>query len=412
MLLFLLCAGWACTVAVLLVRAVRQYGFYEVLRPADAGIGVEDAPRVAVIIPARNEAHNLPRCLRGVLTQDYPDDRWQAIVVDDSSTDGTPAVAQGIAQGDARVRVLESRPLPSGWAGKAHACWQGAADVAPEVEWLCFLDADTAPEPALLRTALRVARARGLGLLSLGPFQELGGFWERLLMPTGFFLIAFTQDLREANDPASSQAHANGQFLLIRRDVYESAGTYAAVRSHVAEDSAMARAVKRSGHRIAVLGTQGLIRARMYSDFRSMWDGLSRQAGELLGGTGALLFAAAAALAMAGFTVLLPLLAALAVARGGGHALPIAALVLASLGSAALFGTHMGAANYFRIPIWYGALFPAGYLLGALVLLNGARVRVRRSVMWKGRSYAAGGAVADAATFRDAPGGTAGSVVR
>ncbi|MDB5358162.1 MAG: glycosyltransferase [Phycisphaerales bacterium] len=387
MLLLLACGAWAGTVAVLLWRAVRQYGFYEVLGP-DALL--EQTPRVAVVIPARNEAHNLPRCLKGLLAQDYPADRWQITVVDDGSTDGTADVVQQFAQSDPRVRLLEGAVLPPGWAGKTHALWQGAAEAPSDADWLCFIDADTAPQPPLLRTAVRAAQGRGLGFLSLGPCQELLGFWERLLMPTGFFLLAFTQDVRQANDPASPQAHANGQFLLIHKEAYEAAGTYAAVRSQIADDSAMARAVKHSGHRIAVLGSQGLISARMYSDLGSLWEGLCRQAGELLGGTWPILLAAACALALGVAAVSLPFWAALSLAHGPNGIAPITALVLASLGSAALLGTHIGAARYFQIPIGYGLLFPAGYLMGAVLLLNAAYGRVTHSVTWKGREYPGG----------------------
>ncbi|MDB5298830.1 MAG: glycosyltransferase, partial [Phycisphaerales bacterium] len=110
MLLLLACGAWAGTVAVLLWRAVRQYGFYEVLGPDSVPLAAEDAPWVWVIIPARNEAHNLPRCIRGLLAQDYPADRWQVVVVDDGSTDGTADVVGQFARSDPRVRLLESRP--------------------------------------------------------------------------------------------------------------------------------------------------------------------------------------------------------------------------------------------------------------------------------------------------------------
>ncbi len=226
---------WAGGVAWLLWRAVRQFGLYQTLRPAPAG--QDDLPDLAVIVPARNEAARIGRCLRGLLAQDYPTERLRIIVVDDNSTDGTAALVGRIAAEDARVVLIHGRPPPPGWAGKPHACAQGAD--AAGAGRLCFLDADTVPRPALMRTAVLAARERGIDLLSLEPFQELGGFAERLIIPSGMFLIAFTQDPSRVNDPTLPDATANGQFLLFRREAYEAVGGFAAVRDEICEDRAL-----------------------------------------------------------------------------------------------------------------------------------------------------------------------------
>ena len=102
-------------------------------------------PDLTVIVPARNEAARIERCLRGLLAQDYANGRLRIIVVDDNSTDATASLVEQIAAADARVRLIRGRPLPEGWAGKPHACQQGAD--AAGADWLCFLDADTAPHP-------------------------------------------------------------------------------------------------------------------------------------------------------------------------------------------------------------------------------------------------------------------------
>lgn len=387
LMLLLLCLSilWFLTIATLLAHAIRQYGYFQVLR-ADASTMVHDAPEVLVVLPARDEEANLPRCLNGLLSQDYPAARWRVRIVDDNSSDRTAAVAREFAERDARVSVMSAGALPVGWAGKAHACWQGAQE-AGAARWICFIDADTAPHPPLLRTAVAEATRRGVGLLSLSPFQELGGFWERLIMPAAFFLIAFTQDLRQTNDPASPDAQANGQFLLFDRGVYDAIGGFAAARESVGEDSAMARAVKHAGHTIAMLGTEGLIRTRMYVRFRPLWQGLGRQAGELLGSTAACLFWSAGALLIAWASVLLPVWAALAIAHSGATALGLASVVLSGVASLALLGTYMGTARYFHIPMAYGLLLPASYTMGAAILLNAARGRAAGQIAWKGRAY-------------------------
>lgn len=334
-------------------------------------------------------------CVAALIAQDYPADRLQIIVNDDNSTDRTSGIVSHLAAGDDRVRLIRGKPLPQGWLGKPNACWTAAAEA--DGEWLCFIDADTIAGPALITTAVQTAQSRSLDLLSLQPFQELTGFAERLILPTGFFLIAFTQDLRKTNDPTSPDASVNGQFLLIRRSVYESVGGHAAVRSAVAEDSALARTIKTAGHRIGVLGTEGLLHTRMYSDFRSLREGAARQAASLLDSTAILLCVALGALLLAAVPLLLPTLAACRLA-GDGRAVAIASLVISAIGSLSLLGTHIGAARYFRIPFWYGLLFPLGYAAGAGILVFAARQRSRGQTRWKGRLYPASGAHSAAAT--------------
>lgn len=377
--------AWMGFIAYLLTRSIRQYGYFQVLA-ADATPANAALPLITVVIPARNEAENLERCLEGLLRQDYPPERYRMIVVDDHSTDATGALAMKAAAQDDRLTVIRSNPLPAGWTGKAHACWQGAA-AAGATDWLCFIDADTSSETVLLKTATREAIRRDLGLLSLSPFQDLVGVWERLIMPAGFFLLAFTQDLRAANDPHTMNVHANGQFLLIRKSAYDAAGGFAAVATKIAEDSALARAVKAAGYRVALLGTDGLIRTRMYSEFPALWEGLARQASELLGSSVMSLLWAAGALVLGWAAPALPVCAALAVARQGPALVPILALSFSLAGSLALLGTHIGAAKYFRIPIIYGILFPLSYTLGAGVLFTAAVERRRGRVKWKGRAY-------------------------
>jgi chlorobactene glucosyltransferase len=127
----------------------------------------------------------------------------------------------------------------------------------------------------------------------------------------------------------------------------------------------------------------------MYGDFRSLWEGAARQAASLLGGTGVLLCVALGALLLVLASVGLPAWAACRLAWSP-NALAIAALSIGGAGSLALLGTHVGAARYFRIPIWYGLLFPLGYAIGSGVLIFAAWERSHGQTRWKGRVYPAG----------------------
>lgn len=310
--------------------------------------------------------------------------RHQIIVVDDNSTDATAELVRGFEDKHPRIRLMPGGLLPGGWAGKPHACHIGAEGAT--AKWLCFMDADTVPGRQLLSSAVRVAEARGIDLLSLEPFQELGTCWERLILPVGFFLLAVTQDLNRVNNPSSPDAVANGQFILVRREVYEAIGGHAAVHDQIAEDSALARMAKRRGYRLAVLGAESLVRTRMYTDWPSLWEGLSKSVAQIVGSVRASVVVGIAAALLALIAVMLPIWT-LAAAITEPTGMKIAAAILAWLAVLALVAVHIEESRHFRIPFWYGLLFPAGYILGAAVAINSALEHVRGQVRWKGRVY-------------------------
>ena len=232
---------------------------------AASPLSAAQAPRVAVIVPARDEEANIGPCLQSLLVQDYPSSRMSVLVVDDHSADATATIVRSIVARDARIALNQSPPLPPRWTGKSHACWIGARAAAPEAEWLCFVDADVRTEPALLSSAMRAARAQRLDLLSLAPRQQLQTFAERLILPCGLILLSFIQDLRQAQARSGRDVTATGQFMLVRRDAYEAVGGHASVSSAICEDLEFARRLKQSGRSVLLMGGEGLISTRMYT---------------------------------------------------------------------------------------------------------------------------------------------------
>ena len=381
MILVLAC-GWALVVFGLILRAAGQRGLFEP-SPATAAPPLPPAP-VAVIVPARNEAAIIGACLDGLLAQDYPPALLRVLVVDDHSDDATFSIAAVRARTDPRLEALRSPPLPGGWVGKCHACWIGAS-AAQEADWLCFIDADVRVEADLLTSAVAAARAQRLDLLSLAPRQELGSFAERLVMPCGLYIMAVRQNLAHLQSPASDDATVTGQFILVRRRAYCNAGGHRAVRAEIAEDVALGRLLKRAGARVALRDGAGLLRARMYAGWRSLAEGVSKNLVDMLGGIGPTLAVAVLATTLSWGALVVPALCAAAAARQAPSARP--ALLIALAASASLVGLHVAGARHFRIPLWYGLLFPLGYTAGALIAIDSVRRRLSGRIVWKGRTY-------------------------
>jgi chlorobactene glucosyltransferase len=377
---------WLAIVVWLIARAFNQRGLLVAVTPT-APPPADSAPAVAVIVPARNEEANIERCLQSLMTQTYPASRLRIVMIDDQSADATVAIADALARRDPRLKIQRSPPLPPRWVGKSHACWIGARAIAAEdaPEWLCFIDADVWAEPELIAAAVAAASAENLDLLSLTPRQQLRSFAERLVMPCGLYLLAFTQDLRVVQSPDSKETTATGQFMLVRRAAYEAAGGHAAVCGAICEDLVLARLLKRSGCAVLLMDGNRLLSTRMYTGWSSLWVGISKNLSEMLGGPRRTAAIAAAAVVLASAAWLIPV----ADGIGCAHDVPLActALIPGLLGSAAAFGLHIAGTGYFGIPVWYGLLFPIGYSVGACMAIDSIRRRWRGRVSWKGRTY-------------------------
>jgi chlorobactene glucosyltransferase len=230
-------------------------------------------PRVSILLPVRNEEHNVEPCVRSLLAQEYAD--FEVLVLDDQSTDGTSAILSALSGEDRRLRVLQSEPLPQGWLGKHWACFQLAQAAGGEL--LLFTDADTRHHRHAMRDAVTALVAERADLLSALPRQSLVSWAERLVVPIipwsilSFLPLGLAHRLKV---PALTAAI--GQFMLFRREAYEAVGGHAAVRDHIADDLTLVRAVAARGlvWRLADGGHH--VSCRMYRDAREVFEGFSK----------------------------------------------------------------------------------------------------------------------------------------
>jgi hypothetical protein len=329
---------------------------------------------VQIVVPARDEEENIGRCLESLVHQRGI--TFSITVVDDGSHDRTRAIAESFPG----VRVISAPDPAPGVTGKSNALIHGAQGAASK--WLLFTDADTFHYPGSLARAVAEAEQRGADLLSYSPEQETGTWAERALMPVVFADLVRTYPPERVNDPNDPTVAANGQYLLVRRTVYESLGGHKVIAHTVLEDVELARLLKVSHHLIWFRYGAGLVRTRMYRTVRTMVAGWTKNL--------ALLFRR-------------PLL--LAAARGAEF-LAIPALILAGSVSFVFVQGNRLAGIFFLISgLFLAALFqrrireahfPARANLVAflglplfawLLVRSWWHVTVRGAVTWKGRTY-------------------------
>jgi chlorobactene glucosyltransferase len=343
-----------------------------------------DVPPLSVIVPARNEAANIGRCLTSLRASAYPD--LELIVIDDHSTDDTGRLARATADGDPRVRIVTAPDLAPGWLGKQWACAHGASLARGEL--LCFTDADTVHAPDLHLRSVRALLDGRADLLSVAGTQELGTVWERLIQPQIFALLfaryGGTDIVSNASRP--EDVIANGQYMLFRRASYAALGGHESVRTNVAEDLALAMRAKRYGMRVHLIQGLGQLSTRMYASLGALLQGWMKNV--YAGGIQTLPPGRA-------FRVLFPvillapvvvwlappltLLAALA-----GATSPAVETWAVTTSSILLVWWLIVYTAMTRRP-WFALLAPIGTLFLAYIFLR-AIARGRR-VEWKGRAY-------------------------
>ncbi len=364
---------WVCLVIVIgqaafAVITLRHYMALPGVPTVPRRLGM---PRVSIIIPARNEAANLGRLLPSLLNLDYGS--YEIIVVDDASTDATTALA-----GEFDAITVRSGGPPPGWTGKTYACHLGA--MAATGEWLLFTDADTEHAALSLASLLGFALDRHLDALSVFPGHDCASFWERVMVPFAFQQFFAGVPGADINNPREPSALANGQYFLIRRDVYDRVGGHDAVRGSIVEDVSLAHLIKARGARYAAARAEHLVFVRMYRGLTEIWQAFSKNSYQFLSLDPRRGFLVVVSAILAGLT---PTLVSLGLKPGND-----AVMMLAVYSYAFLALGLMGWDRLFRVPIWYGLLQPLSVLLFALsAIYAGARSLLGRGVVWKGRVY-------------------------
>ena len=389
-LLFLLGLG-------IIVWVHSQYQMDIVVTPAEAPAS---APLISICVPARDEEQNIRRCVESLLAQTYPN--FEIIVLDDRSTDSTPRILEELLQTTkvattwqprsddfSRLRVIHGSDLPAGWAGKPHALTQASASARGD--WLCFVDADTFAAPEALASCYIKAIETKADMFTIMTFQELDSFWEKVLMPLVLTAMSVGFSPRKVNDPKRRDAVANGQFILIRRAVYDAVGGHERIKDQIVEDKALSEQVKWNGYRLVIADGYQMARTRMYTSLPQMWEGWTKNVYLGLRDTPSMLllgaFGATLALIAALFLPAWPLLGFLWLLKGGG-ALALGVIAKSLIVWAALLWARAAVSHGLGISRLYALTIPLGAGLFAAIMLTSAwKVLSGQGVTWRGRVY-------------------------
>ncbi len=226
-----------------------------------------------VMIPARNEALNLPHLIPALVSQGIP-----VTVLDDNSDDETAEVARSLG-----AKVIESKvEPPEGWTGKNYACHR-LAD-SSSADWVVFLDADTTPLPGFgskLSKWLNTTDAKVVtGFAEMAPGCGLEplylGWVPWILLATNpFGLVTVTGK--------GHNRFTNGQFSVWKRATLLGVKPYSKMRSEILEDVKIGRWLAKNKVKVDTLNVSEILRVRMYADLGEAWRGMSKNSAEIAG---------------------------------------------------------------------------------------------------------------------------------
>ncbi len=329
---------------------------------------------VTAIVPARNEEAVIAACIESLANQP---EIAEILVVNDQSTDGTASVVRGLTQKIPKLRLLESTGLPDGWVGKNHALWIGVQEA--NSEWLLFTDADAVHESNSAARALQLAEQNNAALVSFSPEQVTEHWYEKALIPYIFLRLAKHFSYDKVNDPSSPAAAANGQFLMMRREVYDAIGGHSSVAGEVLEDVALAMRAKAAGHRIWFASGKGIVHVRMYRSFQAMWQGWKKNLYRLIGGTPWSVFRE--------MESNLPWIPFLFILAGLKYPFLLFVGVLFLIARQTIYGIDLARNQY---PFSFIFYYVPALVLYVAVLWASYRSHVNGRIEWKGRAYSVG----------------------
>jgi chlorobactene glucosyltransferase len=240
-------------------------------------------PLVSILIPCRNEQEHIAACLDSILQQKYS--HLQILVLDDHSEDESANILSRYTKENDNVTIIQGSSLPEGWTGKNWACHQLYAASRGDV--LLYCDADTQIGQDLIRDAVAELESRALGFVSIFPERKSRNVLDRWIWSFTSWVIASWIPLWLAYQTRLGVlAVGFGQFLMLRRNVYEAIGGYEALRGNSLDDFSIARRIQAAGIDWRVYSSGGRLTTESYRSTKDAIEGYGKSILPALGGNG------------------------------------------------------------------------------------------------------------------------------
>ncbi|HWC17208.1 MAG TPA: glycosyltransferase [Terriglobales bacterium] len=335
--------------------------------------------RVAVIIPARNEADAIGRAVSALLRQQFAGE-LRLFVVDDNSSDGSANVARaaaGVLGGAQRLEVIAGAELPRGWLGKVwamHQGWLAARGTSPD--YILLTDADIEHAPDSVARLVAQAERQNLDLASIMVKLRSETIAEKFLIPAFVYFFFLLYPPAKISNPRSRVAGAAGGCILLRPAMLEKLAGFESIRGEIIDDCALAARVKRAGGRLWLGASQQTRSIRGYRTFSAIRDMIARTAFNQLQHSWLLLIGCILGMLL---TFGAPLVLVFSASRAAGW-IALGASVL-------MFATYLPVLRLYRVNVLAAVTLPFAAVFYIYATLASAfRYRQGRGGEWKGRT--------------------------
>jgi glycosyltransferase involved in cell wall biosynthesis len=257
--------GWIGTIVYLLI------GFKKIKRLPEQK-PVEHQPAVAIIIAVRNEEEDVEKALQSICNIKYSNCR--IIVLNDRSTDSTGTILARMKISYPAINIITIDSLPNGWLGKNNALYQGYLNSTEE--WMLFTDADIVFHPDALSKAMGYAEENKLDHLTILPQTVSRSVTLNSLLATFALMLILYLRPWDVRNPKRKAAMGVGAFNLVKRSVYEKAGTHAPISLRPDDDLKLGQLIKHAGFRSDVLSGKEYLTLEWYKTVKQFIDGLMK----------------------------------------------------------------------------------------------------------------------------------------
>lgn len=333
---------------------------------------------LSVVIPARNSANTLPRCVESLLSQEGIN--YELILVDDNSNDSTTEVIWDYATKG--IKAISIKGLPKGWTGKTWACYSGF--LASSGDWILFTDADTEFNPVTLTSALSYCYDKDLDILTLIPRIECYTFPAKIVNPIMthyFYVLAPPYKVNE-----QKASFIFGSFFMVKRRSYMMLNGHSSVKDAIVEDKAIGELAREKGLKIGIARGDKLFGAVWNDSLSSVWNGLRRVFHVTLGKD----LSKAVKYAIATFMLyVFPLIASvIAISFQTEHLLKVLIILLSTFNVCLTLFTHASDMARNGVNRIYALFYPISSLIISTALIKSSiDARKNKELEWKGRIY-------------------------
>ena len=241
-------------------------------------------PFVSVIVPVRNEAEFIERCIISILSQNYP--YFELIIVDDNSSDNTLKIIKDIKSNKnyksiglpvEKLKIVSLKGKPDDWTGKTWASEQGFLESKGDI--LLFTDGDTnyVSKDVILQSISYMQKEKLDVLTGVPSSENLSNISSKITIPFWESIFSlFGVNSSKVNDPKSKVAFLIGCFIVIKRKVFVDIGTFESVHDALQEDKALGVILKNNGHNLQLVKLKEMVYTIWCDDLKSLWYGIGR----------------------------------------------------------------------------------------------------------------------------------------